>query len=216
MRQRKVKNLEEKLSAFESYIIEKDDLSKGEKTLDMSIFKDYDSFFLELGCGKGDFATTLAKENPRSMVIACEGHRSVALMAISKAAGSKLENIRFLLGYINDLGEIFEEESLDGIFLNFSDPWPKERHAKRRLTTAKRLGEYFRTLRPNGFVAFKTDNDGLFDFTIGEIESLGIEPIAMTRDLHKSKWAKGNIQTEYERKFSSQGKKINYVKIVKE
>ena len=100
-----------------------------------------------------------------------------------------------------------------GIFLNFSDPWPKDRHAKRRLTYGKRLRQYKDIICEGGAIQFKTDNEGLFDFTLEQIEAEGLEILEMSRDLHASEFQETNITTEYEDKFASTGKNINYVKI---
>ena len=108
---------------------------------------------------------------------------------------------------------MFEDGELDGMFLNFSDPWPKERHAKRRLTYSQRLLQYRQILAAGGEIQFKTDNEGLFDFTLEQIEEAEMEIMEMSRDLHNSEFAEKNITTEYEEKFAGRGKNINYVKI---
>lgn len=112
------------------------------------------------------------------------------------------------------MDEFFDEGQLSGIYLNFSDPWPKARHAKRRLTHRDRLKDYGWALKKGGFIEFKTDNDDLYDFTLEEIDSAGYEIAEQTRDLHSSEYPSKDITTEYEDKFSGRGKNINYVKII--
>jgi len=124
-----------------------------------------------------------------------------------------ITNIRFVMDYVADIRDYFEENELDGIYLNFSDPWPKARHAKRRFTYGDTLLKYREILKPGGFVAVKTDNEGLFEFTLEEIERLEIEVLEMSRDLHASDLEAKMFTTEYEDKFHGKGKNINYVKI---
>jgi tRNA (guanine-N7-)-methyltransferase len=178
--------------------------------------------FLEIGCGKGKFILTQARENPDCNFIAVEGQENVILRAMEKAeqAGQQgVKNLRLFIDYVHDLGDYFQEGELSGIYLNFSDPWPKARHYKRRLTWRGRLRNYFQVLASDGFVAFKTDNDGLFDFTMEEIEALsgsdGIFIAEMSRDLHGSQLAGRLVTTEYEEKFKEAGKQINYVMMKK-
>ena len=112
------------------------------------------------------------------------------------------------------MAELFRENQLSGIYLNFSDPWPKARHAKRRLTYRERLLDYAWALRDGGFIEIKTDNDGLFDFTLEEIEAVNLEIAEQTRDLHNSDFESKHFMTEYEEKFAATGKNINYVKVI--
>lgn len=123
-------------------------------------------------------------------------------------------NLVYAYTYIRSVPEVFDKDELDGLYLNFSDPWPKSRHAKRRLTYRGRLRDYARTLKPGGFIAVKTDNDALFDFTLEEIEACGWTPEEMSRDLHESDLPARLVTTEYEKKFRAAGKNINYVKVV--
>lgn len=210
MRQRKIKNLQEKLESFAAYIIRDPKSSKGAAG---ALFPKKQPLYLEIGCGKGQFITRCAAAHPEWNFLAVEGNESVVLRALEKAAEQKAENIRFILGYVDDLGDLFAPGELSGIFLNFSDPWPKDRHAKRRLTCARRLAEYQTALLPGGFIQFKTDNDDLFDFTLEQIEEAGLYVEALSRDLHHSQLAAENITTEYEDKFAGAGKTINYVRI---
>ena len=212
MRQRRIRNLDEKLDRLSRFIIENPRDIRGKWREHFTVDN---PVYLEIGCGKGQFITENALRYTDRNFVAIEGHESVILRAITKAEENELEKLEFITQYVSDLDEFFAEEELDGIYLNFSDPWPKERHAKRRLTYSKRLIQYMKALKPGGFIQFKTDNDGLFDFTLEQIEECGFEIEYMTRDLHNSPLAEENITTEYEDKFSGVGKNINYVLIKK-
>lgn len=210
MRQRKIKNIEERLNDFSALTINNPQHLKGKwKT----VFNNDHPIYLEIGCGKGQFITTYAAKYPQWNFIAIEGHQSVVLRALEKATEMESNNIKFLLEYIKDIRDYFDRGELAGIFLNFSDPWPKDRHAKRRLTYGKRLLQYCDVIREGGAIQFKTDNESLFDFTLDQIETAGLKILEISRDLHASEFADANITTEYEDKFASTGKNINYVKI---
>lgn len=210
MRQRKIKNIEERLNDFSALTINNPQHLKGKwKT----VFNNDHPIYLEIGCGKGQFITTHAAKYPQWNFIAIEGHQSVVLRALEKATEMESSNIKFLLEYIKDIRDYFDRGELAGIFLNFSDPWPKDRHAKRRLTYGKRLLQYCDVIREGGAIQFKTDNESLFDFTLDQIETAGLKILEISRDLHASEFADANITTEYEDKFASTGKNINYVKI---
>ena len=127
-----------------------------------------------------------------------------------------LPNLKFMNIFITDLGEIFNENQLSGIYLNFSDPWPKARHAKRRLTHRNKLESYYKVIKPGGFIEIKTDNDELYAFTLEQINDLGYRILESSTDLHASGYVAKEITTEYEERFKSRGKSINYVKIAVE
>ncbi|MDD6815241.1 MAG: tRNA (guanosine(46)-N7)-methyltransferase TrmB [Firmicutes bacterium] len=218
MRQRNIKNLEERLAENSSFLIEEPKNMKGRWRKVFAAGETPDAgrdrpVYLEIGCGKGKFILTRAEKNPDACYIAVEGQANVILRAMEKAEAAELSNLRLFIDYVNDLRDYFEEGELDGIYLNFSDPWPKARHDKRRLTYHKRLENYFQVLKPEGFVEFKTDNDGLFEFTLEEIHLAGLEIAEGTRDLHRSDFESRLVTTEYEDKFRAGGKNINYVKI---
>lgn len=216
MRQRKPKDLEKRLMEYSAQMISE------------PVAENIDRYFsgsrpavLEIGCGKGQFIRKKALDNPDIDYIAVEGQDTVILRALEKAGAAAqqhygteiLPNLRFLMSFINQMSDFFSENSLDGIYLNFSDPWPKARHAKRRLTYRDRLMDYCRCIKPGGFIEIKTDNDSLYDFTIEEIEICGLEIAEQTRDLHSSTYESRLTTTEYEDRFRSGGKNINYVKI---
>ena len=215
MRQRTVKNLEERLEQNSSFVIENPKEAKGRWA---EIFGNRNPVYLEIGCGKGQFILTRAERNPQANFIAVEGQANVILRAMEKAEAAELPNLRLFIDFVNDLNDYFEPGELAGVYLNFSDPWPKARHDKRRLTYHKRLENYFQVMGEDGFVEFKTDNEGLFEFTLEEIQLFaekGLEMAEMTRDLHgpDSQLESRQVTTEYEDKFRAAGKNINYVKI---
>lgn len=168
---------------------------------------------LEIGCGKGSFACGLAAKEPGINLIAIERVPDVACLALERAAADREnrpgDNLRFVIGNAQNLAEWFPPHSLERIYLNFSDPWPKAGYAKRRLTHAGFLEMYRSVLRPGGRLCFKTDNVGLFEFSLEQFAAAGLTVEFETRDLHHSPYAEGNIMTEYEASFTAQGVPIN-------
>ena len=164
---------------------------------------------MEIGCGKGNFACGMAEKYPDINFVAVERVADVCCIALEKAKASsdkrKNDNLRFLIGDAKTLAENVKPHSLDCIYLNFSDPWPKKGHAKRRLTHRGFLEIYKELLREDGILKLKTDNVGLFDFSLEEFEAMDMEIIWQTRDLHRSEKAQGNVMTEYEKNFSEKG-----------
>lgn len=165
---------------------------------------------IEVGMGKGRFLMDLAKQNPQINYIGIERYTSVLLRAVQKIDEEPLDNVHFLCIDAATLPEIFDHNEVDRIYLNFSDPWPKDRHAKRRLTSREFLARYDEILTSDGRIEFKTDNQDLFTFSLEEIEASEIWHLdASTRDLHHDPVLnQGNIMTEYEEKFSSKGNPI--------
>lgn len=163
---------------------------------------------IEVGMGKGRFITELAAAHPEINYIGIERYTSVLLKAVEKRSLLFLPNLYFLCVDARTLLDIFDEGEVDRIYLNFSDPWPKDRHAKRRLTSPQFMALYDRILAPEGQVEFKTDNMGLFDYSLESIPEAGWTITASTKDLHHSDMAEGNIMTEYEAKFSALGNPI--------
>lgn len=169
---------------------------------------------IEIGMGKGKFLLTLAKENPNINYIGIERYSSVLLRALEQFDNNEeyqnLTNVRFICMDARNLPEVFAVGEVGKIYLNFSDPWPKERHAKRRLTSRQFLERYSEILSPQGRVEFKTDNRGLFEFSLEEVKEAGWKLEAYTFDLHHEKeMMEGNVMTEYEEKFSSMGNPIH-------
>ena len=172
--------------------------------------------YLEIGAGKGGFATEMARRNPNACYYAMERVSDCVVLGAELAKGVGVEdNLRFIIDTADRLSSIFAFGTVDRIFLNFSDPWSKKGYAKRRLTHRRYLALYLNLLKDGGTLTFKTDNVGLFDFSVEEIEAIGLTPERLTRDLHRSEWAEGNVVTEYERAFSEQGVSINMLMIRK-
>ncbi len=164
---------------------------------------------IEIGMGKGKFLHTLAKNNPDINYIGIEKYSSVLLRAIQKMEEDELPNLRFIRMDAEDIEEVFGEGEVDRIYLNFSDPWPKDRHAKRRLPSGQFLARYDKILKKDGVIEFKTDNRPLFDFAVEELKEAGWKADLVTYDLHADeKLMEGNIMTEYEEKFSGMGNPI--------
>ncbi len=197
MRARKKKNGEKRLEAVSEYFIEKPILSPDKKT------------FVEIGCGKGKFIIENAEKNPDIDYIAVEKVPDVILLAAEKAKERDIKNIRFMICDAKELTELFGENSVDLIYLNFSDPWPKAKHYKRRLTYKTFLDVYRSILKPDGAVFFKTDNIGLFEFSLEQFTLDNWNLKNVTYDLHNSEFAEDNIMTEYEKNFSEKGFNIN-------
>ena len=173
------------------------------------VFGNDNPVHIEIGMGKGRFMMDLAARNPHINYIGIEKYSTVLLRAIQKMEETPLDNLRFIRMDAEDICEVFDKEEIDKIYLNFSDPWPKDRHAKRRLPSRQFLARYNEILVKDGRIEFKTDNTDLFDFALEEVEPAGWKIEAMTRDLHHDeKLFEGNIMTEYEEKFSSMGNPI--------
>ena len=169
---------------------------------------------IEIGMGKGQFLLTLAKENPSINYIGIERYSSVLLRALERFDNDEeykdVNNIRFICMDATNLPEVFAVGEIDKIYLNFSDPWPKARHAKRRLTSTEFLERYEKILVQGGRVEFKTDNTELFNFSLEQVKEAGWYLEKYTYDLHhQEEMNAGNIMTEYEEKFSLKGNPIN-------
>ncbi len=202
MRLRNVRGSREKIAA-DDFVIKDADRNKGK-------WKDLlgEPIHLEIGMGKGKFLMRNARMHPDIQYIGIEKFSSVLVRALEKTEQEPLSNIHFLRMDAELIEDVFEKGEVDRIYLNFSDPWPKERHVKRRLTSVRFLERYENILSPDGQIIFKTDNQDLFDFSLESVEESGWELISYTRDLHRSEFAQENVMTEYEERFVSQGKPI--------
>ena len=158
---------------------------------------------IEIGMGKGKFIHELAEKNPKVNYIGIEKYSSVLLRALQKMEAFPVPNLLFLRMDAENITEV------ERIYLNFSDPWPKDRHAKRRLPSAEFLKRYDRILEKDGVLEFKTDNKGLFDFALEEVPAAGWEALKISFDLHRDEeMGRDNVMTEYEEKFSALGNPI--------
>mgnify|MGYP000316105713 CR=1 FL=1 len=174
-----------------------------------AFFENDHPIHIEIGMGKGRFLMDLAALHPEINYIGIERYTSVLLRAVQKMDTLQLPNVHFLCEDAAKLPEIFAPEEVDRIYLNFSDPWPKARHAKRRLTSREFLKRYEQVLKKEGAVEFKTDNRGLFEFSLEEVKESDWNLEVCTFDLHHDEeLVKGNVMTEYEEKFSSMGNPI--------
>ncbi len=204
MRLRNVRGAREEMSV-NPYVIQEPAEYKGNFA---EIFGNSNPIRIEVGMGKGQFITALAAANPEINYIGIEKYSSVLIRAIEKQEELQLPNLKFLRMDAELLPEVFAKDEIERIYLNFSDPWPKDRHAKRRLTSSAFLERYDQILVPDGVVEFKTDNEGLFDFSLESVKESGWQLTLVTRDLHHSPYVEGNVMTEYETKFSAMGNPI--------
>lgn len=172
------------------------------------VFGNENPIHMEIGMGKGKFLMELAGKNPDINYIGVERYSTVLLKAVQKREELELSNICFLCVDAKRLADIFKAGEVDKIYLNFSDPWPKDRHAKRRLTSPQFMEVYDQVLSRTGTVEFKTDNKQLFEYSLESVPESGWRIELQTFDLHHSEYAEGNVMTEYETKFASEGKPI--------
>ncbi|MBQ9779112.1 MAG: tRNA (guanosine(46)-N7)-methyltransferase TrmB [Clostridia bacterium] len=213
MRARKKKHGAERIAACSHLLIEDPTVLKNDPQTHFSTKR---TLALEIGFGKGSFACGVSAANPDMNLIAMERVPDVACLALEKAereAESRPDNLRFLIGNAENLTEWLPAHSVDCLYLNFSDPWPKAGHKKRRLTHRLFLERYQTVLKKGGILRFKTDNVGLFDFSLEEFEAMGLRTYDLTRDLHNSPLNEGNIMTEYERAWSEKGFPIHAVPV---
>lgn len=208
MRMRRKKHGAERIAACSEILISEPQIPAVDPN---SYFSSPRPIHLEIGCGKGDFAVGMAEKYPEYNFIAMERVPDVACLALEKAMNVKEkrpDNLRFLIGDAKNLTEWFPAHSVDCLYLNFSDPWPKKGYAKRRLTHVGFLELYRSVLKPGGLLRLKTDNEGLFDFSLEQFAEAGLTVEWQTRDLHASEKNPDNIMTEYERNFSAKGQVI--------
>lgn len=205
MRLRNIKDSRNTI-AESSYVVHEPQLYKGRWN---EYFGNDAPIRVEIGMGKGQFLYTNATLFPDINYIGIEMYSSVLLRAIQKQEENTLKNLALIRMNAEDITDIFDKDEIDRIYLNFSDPWPKDRHAKRRLPSAQFLKKYDTFLKKDGVLEFKTDNRALFDFAVEEAPAAGWKIDALTYDLHSdSIMNEGNIMTEYEEKFSALGNPI--------
>lgn len=185
-----------------------------EQMMDMAgkwaqVFENNHPIHVEIGMGKGQFIHAMAKLHPDINYVGVEKYSTVLLRAVQKMEQEELPNLIFLRMDAEDVDKVFGEGEVDKIYLNFSDPWPKDRHAKRRLPSREFLARYDKIMKKDSRLEFKTDNRDLFDFAVEELEPAGWQADVITYDLHADeKLMEGNVMTEYEEKFSSMGNPI--------
>ena len=192
MRLRKVKGAAETIAAHPEIVIPKDQ-----------------PLYIEVGMGKGQFVIGMAQKNPHLNFIGIEKFDSVMVRALEKVLeAGELPNLKLLKIDAEDLTNIFEENEVEGVYLNFSDPWPKPRHAKRRLTHENFLKLYEHITIPEGYLRFKTDNRLLFEYSLVSVTEYGMGLRDVALDLHQREDLDWNVMTEYEQKFSAKGQPI--------
>lgn len=205
MRLRNISGSREIVAADENVVHEPEQYKGKWNTL----FGNNNPLHVEIGMGKGKFILELAAQNPEINYIGIEKYSSVLLRALEKKKEVDIPNLYFIRFDAEYLNDIFGQDDISRIYLNFSDPWPKDRHAKRRLTSKTFLNRYDKCLKKDGEVIFKTDNRDLFDFSLDQVKEAGWILKNVTNDLHHSEFAEGNIMTEYEEKFSALGNPIH-------
>lgn len=206
MRLRNVKGSRETIAATD-FVVQDPESYKGKWS---ELFGNDHPIHIEVGMGKGKFLMQLAQQNPNINYIGIEKYSSVLIRAVEKKREIEdLNNLYFIRFDADFITDIFDTDEIDRIYLNFSDPWPKDRHAKRRLTSRQFLARYDQFLKKTGEIIFKTDNKGLFDFSLEEVKEAGWNLVNYTYDLHNSEYVEGNVMTEYEEKFVAMGNKIN-------
>ncbi|MGN7178788.1 tRNA (guanosine(46)-N7)-methyltransferase TrmB [Cytobacillus sp. SAFR-174] len=204
MRQRNKPWAKDKLAEYTQYVISEPEKYKGKWN---EAFDKNQPLHIEIGTGKGRFVTGMAKANPDINYIGIELAESVIVTALDRIIEEELPNVKLLNVNANDLRNYFEKGEVNRVYLNFSDPWPKKRHAKRRLTYRSFLEIYEDILVDKGEIHFKTDNQGLFESSLMSFSDYGMLLTFVSLDLHNSDY-EGNIMTEYEEKFSSRGSRI--------
>lgn len=188
------------------YVVQNPETIKGRW---QELFGNENPVQIEIGMGKGRFLYTLAGQNSQINYVGIEKYSSVLLRAVQKMEEKELPNLKFIRMDAEDITDVFAKGEVDKIYLNFSDPWPKDRHAKRRLPSRQFLARYDVILKKNGCLEFKTDNRELFDFAVEELPEAGWTAEALTYDLHHDAGLmEGNVMTEYEKRFSSMGNPI--------
>ena len=209
MRMRRMKNLEPRMERCGAYRIAAPAEKKGSWR---SLKPDATALWVEVGCGKGKFTAETAQSNPDVLLIAVERCREAMVVAMEKAKEMGLKNVFYIDMDVEKIEEIFAPEEIDRLFINFPDPWPRKKNAKRRLTHRGFLDKYCRVVKTGGEFHFKTDNAPLFAFSVEEFAACGLEVKNLTRNLHENGVV--GIMTGYEEKFHALGTPINRCEVV--
>ena len=204
MRMRKKPNLPARLARCTDLMITAPEDCRG---LWLKRFPQYDQVFIEIGCGKGRFIAESAKLVPNALFVGIERVPEAMVVAMERTKEEKIPNIRFIDTDAVHLADIFDTGEIGRIYLNFSDPWPKKGHSKRRLTHENFLKDYKVILKADGEIHIKTDNDNLFEFSLEQLQENGFALSEVTHDLHKD--GPVGVMTDYELKFHEQGVSIN-------
>ncbi|MFT8322836.1 MAG: tRNA (guanosine(46)-N7)-methyltransferase TrmB [Bacillus sp. (in: firmicutes)] len=194
----------DKLSSYPQYVVQSPEENKGKWH---HIFEQDGPIHIEIGTGKGRFISEMAKANPSINYIGIELQESVIVSALDQLIEANVPNVKLMNSNAADLTTFFAAGEVNRVYLNFSDPWPKTRHEKRRLTYKTFLNTYEEILMENGEIHFKTDNQGLFEYSLRSFSEYGLLLKYISLDLHQSDY-EGNIMTEYEEKFSNKGNRI--------
>lgn len=209
MRMRRMRNLEPRMEKCSAYRIAEPDARKGAWR---ELMPGARALWVELGCGKGKFTAETAQANPDVLLIAVERCREAMVVAMEKAKAMGLNNVFYIDMDVAGIEDIFAPGEIDRLFINFPDPWPRKKNAKRRLTHRAFLDKYCRVVREGGEIHFKTDNAPLFEYSVEEFAACGLEVKSLTRDLHKDGIV--GIMTGYEEKFHGLGTPINRCEVV--
>jgi len=209
MRMRKMKNLEPRMEKCAAYRIAAPEELKGNWR---SLKADASALWVEVGCGKGKFTAETAQANPDVLLIAVERCREAMVVAMEKAKEMGLINVFYIDMDVAEIESIFDSQEIDRLFINFPDPWPRKKNAKRRLTHRGFLDKYCRVVRTGGEFHFKTDNAPLFEFSVEEFAACGLQVNNLTRNLHENGIV--GIMTGYEEKFHALGTPLNRGEVV--
>ena len=209
MRMRRMKNLDSRMEACADYRIMEPASYKGKWR---ELMPECKALWVEVGCGKGKFTAETAQANPEVLLIAVERCREAMVVAMEKAKSMGLKNVYYIDMDVANIEEIFDRGEMDRLFINFPDPWPRKKNAKRRLTHRGFLDKYCRTVREGGEIHFKADNAPLFEFSVEEFAACGLQVNNLTRDLHANGIV--GIMTGYEEKFHGLGTPINRCEVV--
>jgi tRNA (guanine-N7-)-methyltransferase len=224
MRQRNIKDVENKIKAYEHFLVRSpwELAGKWREHLSSKMFDSTGScedskrsLYIEIGSGKGRFLINKSASDSSGLYVGFEGQHSALYRALVKTseATTPILNFQFCPEYVYDIREFFAEGEVSGIYLNFSDPWPKKRQEKRRLTAPAYLDGYAHVLSRGGFIEFKTDNDGLFSYSVEKIrENHSLELVEAEENLHSSSLSIGRVETEYEHKFRNLNRPIHFLR----
>ena len=204
-----MKNLDSRMEATKTLRIEEPALKRGQWR---SLKPDATALWVEVGCGKGKFTAETAEANPDVLLVAVERCREAMVVAMEKAQAMGLTNVLFIDMDVANMQDIFAENEIDRLFINFPDPWPRKKNAKRRLTHRGFLYKYCRTVKEGGEIHFKTDNAPLFEYSVEEFAACGLQVNNLTRNLHENGIV--GIMTGYEEKFHAMGTPINRCEVV--